>query len=127
MPGGHAHVGGGQHVAVLVGHGLGVDESNVLDDLAVLAREPHLPRAARRLHFHTHQAGAADLHVHLGDGDGGAVRSVPRTEVFRVGPHLPDEIHRRIKAALDDNRFLGIVLVSHRVRLSFVVVWSRAR
>ena len=30
------------HVAVLVGHGLGVDEALVLDDLAVLACKPHL-------------------------------------------------------------------------------------
>ena len=44
---GHAHVRGRQHVAVLVGHGLGVDESLVLDDLAVLAGEPHLHRAVR--------------------------------------------------------------------------------
>jgi len=53
-------------------HGIGVDESLVLDDLAVLAGEPHPHRAVRRLHLHAHQTRAADAHVHLRDGDGGA-------------------------------------------------------
>ena len=104
VPGGQAHVRGRQHVAVLVGQGLGVDEALVLDDLAVLAGEPHLRRAAGGVHFQAHQATASDAHVHLRHRDGRAVRAVPRLEVFRFGPHPPDEIRRRVEAALDHRR-----------------------
>ena len=79
---GHAHVGGRQHGAVFVGHGFGVDESLVVDDLSVLAGEPHLHRPVRGLDLHRHQSRAADADVHLGDGDGGAVGAVPRGEVL---------------------------------------------
>src|SRR5207244_8208093 len=96
--------------------------SLVLDDLAVLAGEPHLHRAVRGLHLHGHQTGAADANVHLRDWNGGAVGAVPRREVFRDGPHLPDEIHWGVEAAFDHHRVPGNVVVSHRVRLSFVAV-----
>src|SRR5205823_6980829 len=112
--------------AVLVGHGLGVDESLVLDNLSVLTGEPHLHRAVWGAHLHRHKSGAADAHVHLGDGNGGAIGSVPRREVFGFGPHLPDHIHRGIEAALDHHRVLGTVVVSHRGRPPFVAVWSCA-
>jgi len=62
MPSGHAQIRGRQHVAVRVGHGLGVDQSLVLDDLAVLTGEPHLHRSVRGPHLHAHQTAAADVH-----------------------------------------------------------------
>ena len=47
---GHAQLRGRQHVAVLVGHRLGVDQAPLLDDLAVLAGEPHPHRSVVRGH-----------------------------------------------------------------------------
>ena len=53
-----------KHVPVLVGHRLGVHEALVLDDLAVLAGEPHLHRPVRGLHLHADQSSATDADVH---------------------------------------------------------------
>ncbi len=122
MPLGSAHVRGIRDVPMLVGYGFGVDEPRVLDDLAVLTREPHLHRAVRSLDLHAHQTGAADADVHLRDRDGGAIGAIPSLEVFRVGPHQPDELHGGIEAAFDDHRVQGTVVVSHRLRVPFVVV-----
>ena len=78
MPLRHADIGGRQHVPVLVGDRLRVDESPTFDDLAVLNREPHPRGAVRRLDLHADETGAADPHVHPRDEDGGAVGAVPR-------------------------------------------------
>ena len=51
-------------VAVLVGHRLGVDEALVLDDVEVLAGEPHVQAPVRHLYLHAQEAVSADADVH---------------------------------------------------------------
>ena len=66
----------------LVGHGLGVDESLVLDDLEVLAGEPHLHRAVRGLHLH-------------------AIPRLPptRTSIFATGMVAPSGPYHALKCS----------------------------
>lgn len=127
LRGGGVPVGPGGGVALLVGHGLGVDEALVRDHLPVLAGEPHLHRPVRCVHRHVHPALAADPHVHLGGGDGGALGPVPLHDVLGFGPHLPDEVDRSIEGALDHHCVLKGVLVTHGCPLVAVVAGRGSR
>ena len=115
-----ASASGRERVAVLVGDVFGVDEARGLDDLEVLAGEPHAHRAVRSLHLHAHPPATADTNIHLGNGDRHTVGAVPRHEVLGLGPHLPDESDRSVEGALDHDDVVGTAFVNHALRLPSV-------
>jgi len=68
-----------------------------------------------------HEARTTDADIHLRYRNGRTVGAVPLLEVIWVSPHCPDQLNRRIEAALDYHRVPSVV-VSHGRRLPFLAV-----
>ena len=106
-------VRGRQHVAVRVGHRLGVDEALVRDDLAVLAGEPHPHRAAGRVQLHADQAGPPTRTSILATGTSRR-RGRTRPRSARARSTAARTVHRRREGALDHHRVRRAVVLGHR-------------